>query len=135
MPTAASRSINTNMVDSAVSRYTKFPYIIQNPTVNSVRCCLKCSDLEGQLEEWVCGKTKHPLSIRRQRNAAHEHQLNLLEAHSTSTWELETNMIPITVNGQINASKEDSKTSDAIDKLDHVHKLVKESTVEVTKQD
>jgi hypothetical protein len=37
------------------------------------------------------------------------------------------------VNGQINATKEDSKTNDAIYKLDHIHKLVKESTVEVTK--
>ena len=40
------------MADSSVvSRYTNFPYIIQNPTVNSVHCCLKCSDLERQLEE------------------------------------------------------------------------------------
>jgi hypothetical protein len=52
---------------------------------------------------------------------------------STSTWEQETNMIPIIVNGQINATKEDSKTNDAINKLDHIHKLVTESTVEVTK--
>ena len=83
------------------------------------------------IQKRVCGKTKHPLYIRRQRNTAH--QLNLKEAHSTSTWEQETNMIPIIVNGQINATKEDSKTNDAINKLDHIHKLVTESTVEVTK--
>ena len=42
-------------------------------------------------------------------------------------------MIPIIVNGQINATEEDSKTNNAIYKLYHIHKLVKESTVEVTK--
>ena len=42
-------------------------------------------------------------------------------------------MIPIIVNGQINANKEDSKTNNSINKLDHIHKLVKESIVEVTK--
>ena len=42
-------------------------------------------------------------------------------------------MIPIIVNGQINATKEDGKTNDAIYKLYHIHKLVKESIVEVTK--
>ena len=42
-------------------------------------------------------------------------------------------MIPIIVNGQVNATKEDSKTNNAINKLDRIHKLVKGSTVEVTK--
>ena len=42
-------------------------------------------------------------------------------------------MIPIIVNGHINTTKEDSKTNDAINKLDHIHNLVKESTVKVTK--
>jgi len=42
-------------------------------------------------------------------------------------------MIPIIVNGQINATKEDSKTKNSINKFDHIHKPVKESTVEVTK--
>ena len=85
------------------------------------------------IQKRLCGKTKHPLSIHRQRNAAHQHQLNLQETYSTSTWEQETNMIPIIVNGQINTTKEDSKTNDAINKLDHIHKLVKESAVAVTK--
>jgi predicted metal-binding protein len=45
------------------------------------------------IQKRLRGETKHTLFICRQRNATHQHQINLQEAHSTSMWEQETNMI------------------------------------------
>ena len=76
-------------------------------------------------------RIRHPLSTSHPRKAAHQHPLISHEAHDESTYEHEANMIPTIVNGQIIATKKDTETNGIINKLDHIHNLVKESAVEV----
>jgi len=53
------------------------------------------------------------------------------ETHNEPTHEHEANMIPTIVNWQIITTKKDSQTNNMINKRDHIHNLVKESSVEV----
>jgi hypothetical protein len=83
------------------------------------------------MQKKIHGRIRNPLVTRHPRNTTQQLPPNYHEVQGESMSDQKANCIPTTVNGQINPTKRDNNITSMNNKLDHMHNLVRESTVKL----
>ena len=77
------------------------------------------------------GRTKHPSVIQHPKNNTRQLPTSHHEVQSEVKCDQNSNCVLTIVNGQIDPTKEDNNNNSANNNWDHIHDLVRESTVKV----
>ena len=83
------------------------------------------------VQKKIHGRIRNPLVTLHPRYTTQQLPPNHHEVQSESMCDQKANFIPTIVNGQINPTKKDSNINSMNNKLDHIHNLVRKSTVKL----